>query len=191
MSEKILDLGCGARKTPGATGLDQVQLDGVDIVHDLDSYPYPIQAASYDRVVLRHVAEHVDDVVALMEECHRIVRPGGVVEIHVPHYTSSNSYNDPTHKHHFSLLTWEFFCGGTAHGYLVKFPFRMKKRVVDLWALHDKLGFEPYRWIGIAWLAERHPIFYERFLAFLFPLKEYSVELEVLKPEGENGAHRR
>ena len=40
---KILDLGCGSVKVEGAVGLDNVGIPGVDIVHDLLDFPYPIE----------------------------------------------------------------------------------------------------------------------------------------------------
>ena len=43
---KILDLGCGDNKVEGAGGLDNVSLSGVDIVHDLLDFPYPIENES-------------------------------------------------------------------------------------------------------------------------------------------------
>jgi SAM-dependent methyltransferase len=179
--KKVLDLGCGARKTPGAVGLDRVRLDGVDVVHDLDVYPYPVETSSFDHIILRHVAEHVEDVVALMDEIHRIGRPGATIEIHVPHFTSCNAYTDPTHKHHFSLLTFDFFCGGTVHGYILKSRFKRVKRQLFFWELHDKFSFVPYHWLPVRWFANHHPILYERFFAFWFPLKEFRVFLEVEK----------
>jgi len=178
---KILDVGCGNRKIDGAVGMDREPLNAVDIVHDLDSFPYPQKDNSFDRIVLRHVLEHLTDVLRVMEEVHRIGKPGALVEIHTPHFTSLNSYNDPTHKHQFSLLAFEFFCGGTMHGYLVKSRFKMVKREVFFWPLHDKLPFTPYHWIGLKWIAERHPNFFERFLCFLFPIMEFRITLQVEK----------
>jgi len=178
---KVLDLGCGARKIEGAVGMDQEPLQNVDVVHNLDAFPYPQESSSFDRIVLRHVLEHLDDVIKVMNEVHRIGKPDGMVEIHTPHFTSLNAYNDPTHKHFFSLLAFDFFCGGTAHGYLVKSPFEMVERRVSFWPLHDKLGFTPYHWLGLRWLAEKHPNFFERFLAFIFPIMEFRVILRIKK----------
>jgi len=180
-NEKVLDLGCGARKRTGSIGLDRVALAGVDIVHDLDHFPYPLSDSSFDRIILRHVVEHVSDVVALMEEIHRIGRPGAIVEIYTPHFTSASSFSDPTHKHHFSLLTFDFFCGATDHGYVHKAKYEIIKRNVEFWSLHDKIPFVPYHWLGIRWFVHRHPIFYERFLCFLFPIQEFHVFLSIIK----------
>jgi SAM-dependent methyltransferase len=153
----------------------------VDVVHDLDVYPYPLAESGFDHIVIRHVAEHVDDVVRFMEEVHRLGKPGALIEIHVPHFTSTNAYIDPTHKHHFSLLAFDFFCGGTEHGYILKTRFKMCRRHLEFWPLHDKLPIVPYHLIGIRWFASAHPVFFERFLAFFFPLREFQVFLEVVK----------
>ncbi|MCG3203800.1 MAG: hypothetical protein KCHDKBKB_00472 [Elusimicrobia bacterium] len=178
---KILDLGCGARKTEGAIGLDQIPLPGVDVVHNLDVYPYPLESHQFDRIVIRHVAEHVEDVVKLMEEVHRLGKSGATIEIHVPHYTSANAYIDPTHKHHFSLLAFDFFCGGTQHGYILKTKFKMLRRHLEFWSLHDKISLVPAHFLGVRCFATKHPVFFERFLAFFFPLREFQVFLEVEK----------
>lgn len=179
---RILDLGCGNRKSEGAVGLDREEIRGVDIVHDMNNFPYPLEPDSFDRIFMKHVVEHIPDTVSLMNEVHRIAKPGAEVEIHTPHYTSCNSYNDPTHVHHFSLKTFDFFCGETAHDYILKTTrYSLVKREVFFWPLHDRLGWTPYHWIGIKWLAEKHSIFYERFLAFLFPVMEFRVILKVVK----------
>ncbi|MGL1344632.1 hypothetical protein ACSTKR_23565, partial [Vibrio parahaemolyticus] len=39
---KALDVGCGSRKLPGATGMDVLKLPTVDIVHNVDVLPWPI-----------------------------------------------------------------------------------------------------------------------------------------------------
>lgn len=180
-TEKILDLGCGNRKREGSVGLDRVALPNVDIVHDLERFPYPFPDSSFDRIILQHVIEHVENVVGLIEEIHRVGRPGAIVEIYTPHFTSSNSFNDPTHRHHFSLLTFDFFCGGTEHGYVHKAQFKLVDRNVEFWRFHDSIPFVPYHLIGLRKFAKSHPVFYERFLCFLFPLKEFSVFLSVVK----------
>jgi hypothetical protein len=46
-----------------------------------------------------------------MEELHRISKPNGVIEIWTPHFSHPNSFNDPTHKHHFTLGTFDYFTG--------------------------------------------------------------------------------
>jgi hypothetical protein len=42
-----------------------------------------------------------------MSELIRIARPGALVEIATPHYSSPDSWGDITHYMHYSLKTWE------------------------------------------------------------------------------------
>ncbi len=57
-----LDLGCGANKHPGFVGLDVRDLPGVDIVHDLNVYPWPLPDESVNRITCSHVVEHIPPV---------------------------------------------------------------------------------------------------------------------------------
>ena len=41
-----LDIGCGANKQPGFVGIDIRPLDGVDIIHDLEVQPWPLDRKS-------------------------------------------------------------------------------------------------------------------------------------------------
>src|ERR1043166_2135555 len=70
--KKILDVGCGWNKTPGAIGLDANPRAHADIVHDLGALPYPFPDNEFDEIVCRHVVEHVPDVMALITELYRI-----------------------------------------------------------------------------------------------------------------------
>jgi len=40
---KILDLGCGNNKRKEAVGIDREDRPGVDIIHNLDIFPWPIK----------------------------------------------------------------------------------------------------------------------------------------------------
>src|SRR5436190_1707390 len=54
MSE-TLDIGCGGSKTPGAVGIDILPAPGVDIVHDLNKLPWPLEPNRFDAIVCSHV----------------------------------------------------------------------------------------------------------------------------------------
>ncbi len=93
---QILDIGCGAAKVPGAVGLDISADTAADIVHDLDSFPYPIADSSFDQILLQDVIEHVSEPIRVFEELHRIARPGARVQLRTPHFSSVLAYGDPT-----------------------------------------------------------------------------------------------
>lgn len=62
--------------------LDGSPDSGTDIAADITSIPIP--DATYDLVLCHRVLEHVVDDVAAMREMHRILRPGGVLNLSVP-----------------------------------------------------------------------------------------------------------
>ena len=57
----------------------------------------------------RHPLEHVRNFLPLMAELHRVTRPGGRIEIIVPHFSNPYGYSDPTHVRHFGLYTFFYF----------------------------------------------------------------------------------
>ena len=79
----VVDLGCGPNKVPGAVGIDVRAMAGMNVVGDVEQ-TLPFRTNSVDVVWLRHVMEHVRNLIGLMEEIYRVSRPGGAVEVVVP-----------------------------------------------------------------------------------------------------------
>lgn len=96
MSETV-ELGCGPKKPEGALGVDAYPYPGVDVVTDLNSIPWPLEDNRFDTINASHIIEHVEDVVSFLSEIHRIAKPGARVKIITPHFSSLNSWGDPTH----------------------------------------------------------------------------------------------
>ena len=68
----------------------------------------------------------------MMRELHRILSPGGMLEIRVPHFTSANTYGDPTHLRGFSIVTFDFFCSGSGRNYYFDFAFsKLEQRSIS------------------------------------------------------------
>jgi SAM-dependent methyltransferase len=108
----ILDVGCGTRKAePGAVGIDVHPGSAADIVWNLDEFPWPLDSDAFDRVHMSHVIEHVRDVTRIMAEIHRLARNGADVFIVTPHFSSHNSYTDPTHIRHLAARSFRYFTG--------------------------------------------------------------------------------
>lgn len=55
-----LDIGCGANKQDGFVGMDIRELSGVDIVHNIEQFPYPLPDESCSMVIASHVLEHIN-----------------------------------------------------------------------------------------------------------------------------------
>ncbi|MCI0565180.1 MAG: methyltransferase domain-containing protein [Nitrososphaera sp.] len=104
-----IHLGCGKAKRPGCVGVDIADLDGVDIVHDLNVCPYPFEDNVAEEVVLEHILEHLPNTIGVMEEVWRLCKNGGRVEIEVPYFNSPGASQDPTHVRFFTEHSFDYF----------------------------------------------------------------------------------
>jgi SAM-dependent methyltransferase len=121
MSPVVIDLGCGERKVAGALGLDIAPLRSVDLLADVDR-GLPFRDSTVDGVHAHHLLEHVENLVAVMDEIWRVCKPGGRVYITMPHSTSSYmTWRDPTHRRGMNLSTLTYFDNTTFDGALFSY----------------------------------------------------------------------
>lgn len=187
---RVLDVGCGRAKTPGAIGLDVNSNTQADLLADGGRRAWPFAANTFDRIICRHVVEHVADLVAFMEEVYRVGKAGARVEIVTPHFSNRYSFTDPTHMRHLGWRSFDYFTGDSAMpvptlweralelrhpipAFYTRAHFRRRRIFLDFG--------RPFRWLGIQWLANRQPDLYEHYLTFLFPARDLYVEMEVVK----------
>jgi SAM-dependent methyltransferase len=111
-----LHLGCGNEILPGWINHDLVALPGVDVVHDLQEYPWPFEDGRFDEIRMHHVLEHLEDPVRVIEELHRILRPGGTLRVRVPYWNSPDWATDPTHRTPFNEYSFDYFDPATYQG---------------------------------------------------------------------------
>ena len=106
-----LDLGCGGNKQPGFVGIDIRKLDGVDIVHDLEKFPYPLPDNCCLNVVASHLIEHIKPwlTIPMFDEIWRILKPGGRFAAATPYAGSPGFWQDPTHCNGFTQVTFQYF----------------------------------------------------------------------------------
>lgn len=169
--ERVLDLGCGTNKRAGSVGLDISADTDADIVHDLDTFPYPIEDDSFDRVVMQDVIEHVAEPMRVVAEVHRILRPGGRLVLRTPHFSSALAYGDPTHRHFYSTNAIGYLAHPAFEHYS-QVRFRVDEITLDFWL--------PFRVCGIDRLANRFPGVYETYFAFRFPAMNIRAEFTAL-----------
>ena len=180
---KILDIGCGTNKHPGAIGLDNNLNTDADILHDLGVFPYPFPDNEFDEIVSFHVAEHLPDVTSFMNEIHRITKPGGRVRLVVPHYTNPDWPSDLTHRNHINSYSFRNF---TADRQLFPFytdaEFRLIRVYVTLANLWKIVGLQflvnlDTRWSSMRFIRR----FWEYYLCSVFRGKDIDFEFEVVK----------
>ncbi len=182
-AKKILDVGCGWNKTPGAIGIDANPKTHADVIHDLGSIPYPFPDNEFDQIICRHVAEHVPDVMAFVSELHRIAKPGGRISITTPHYSNPDWATDPTHRNHFNSYSFNCFVDDRQ---LFPFYTEVKLQPIRIYVSLANL----WRAIGLEFIVnmdQRWPVFrftrkfWEFYLSNMMRGKELQFEFEVTK----------
>lgn len=110
-----LDIACGTNKPDGWTGID---LDGdADIVHDLFTFPWPLDDNSVGEARCSHFVEHIphwrpgwdrDGWWLFWDEVYRVLVPGGRIEVWHPWSRSDRAWWDPTHERAIADVTWYY-----------------------------------------------------------------------------------
>lgn len=178
----VLNLGCGLRKLdfPEASlagrvvGIDVSPNADADIVHDLNSFPYPLETDSFDLILLQDVLEHLDDLPGVLREVHRVARHGAIVRIRTPHFSSWYAYNDPTHRRALGTFALDGFDVAAPNALYADARFeRVTRRILfpRIWRL-----------TGVAALANRYPARWEQLFAFIFCAENIYFELRAVKP---------
>jgi predicted SAM-dependent methyltransferase len=168
-----LNIGSGPRAFADAVNVDITPDTNPDVVHDVREFPWPFEDDRFSAVRAIDVLEHLPDLVATMEEIHRVCRPGATVDIVVPHFSCNNSYTDPTHLHHLGIMSFDYFTGEHHHSYYTKVRFTTQKRKIEFHHRpHDRV---------LSRLANRWPVLYERRFAWLLPAWLLRFRLEVIK----------
>lgn len=170
----VLDIGCGRRKLSGSIGLDMRAMPGVDIVCDLNDR-LPVADEAFDLVHADQVLEHVENLVGLVYEVHRVLRPRGLFVAHTPYFRASWAHIDPTHVRSFTVNTMDYFVRGT---YCYdKYRFREEGYSAIEVFLDKDYPNSPARWL-LRKLALRNPFRFENsFWSALYPFEQISYVL--------------
>jgi hypothetical protein len=137
-----LNLGCGSKRKPGFLGVDIGEGSAVDVRMDVMQYLRSLPPHSVQEIYSRHFLEHVEgrELHTMLLEFDRVLRPGGRVQVIVPHYSNPYFYSDPTHRTFFGVHTFSYFCDRSC----------LRRRVprytaIAGWSLVDvKLCFKSY-----------------------------------------------
>jgi SAM-dependent methyltransferase len=182
-----LDVGSGSRPKAGFYSLDITP--GADIAADLNEPLHLLPDDCAEHVHSCHSLEHVERLVELMSELHRILRPGGLLEIMAPHFSSPAYYADPTHARPFALYTVGYFMDeadqpwrrkvptlpGRAHFTLERIAYAFERTNIL-----DRLFVPLFR--GAVNRSPAAQEFYERRLSWIVPAYELRIRLRAKKP---------
>jgi len=111
-----LNLGCGPNSLEAPwVNVDIVAAEGVDVVHDLERAPWPWKDGTAEGIAAVDIFEHiaVRARITFMTECHRILEPGGLLQIQTTYWRSWTAFTDPTHTGFFTEHTFDYWIPGT------------------------------------------------------------------------------
>jgi len=108
-----IQLGGGDDPQGGFINIDINKGSTVDIVHDLEKYPWPLPNECADLILASHIIEHINPAklgfIKFMDEIWRITKPRGQLMVATPYGGSFVYYQDPTHVNPCNEATWSYF----------------------------------------------------------------------------------
>lgn len=137
---KKLNLGCSDQRVEGFVGVDSFtpkwatpeNFEKADLRHS-----WPWDDGSIDFIRAHDIIEHMPDKIHTMNEIHRVLKPGGTVEIVVPTTDGGGAWQDPTHVSFWNRNSFLYHTFGDPHfnrfheAYGVKGAFRVKSEQVE------------------------------------------------------------
>jgi len=109
------------------SGVDYKKSDGInswvnvdyasckcDVRHDVTVFPYPFKDESADVIEMNALLEHIPVKLqeGVINECWRILKPGGQLIIRVPHFTGAQAWSELEHFKPYGAHTFDGFVKG-------------------------------------------------------------------------------
>ena len=114
---KRLNLGAGNDIRNGWVNHDIEMRNGIQCAWDLNERPWPWENNTFDRIDAISVFEHLKlTLIETLDECWRILKPGGHLYIKYPVFTSPFIHHDPQHRWFWSEATIDFVDPATKYG---------------------------------------------------------------------------
>ncbi len=150
----MLKISLGAGEEPelaeGWVNVDLVQLPNIQVIHNLMEFPYPFKDGEVEYIKAKDVIEHLDHytkdnrptIIAFVEECYRILAPGGTLWIQTPGWDAEFLWIDPTHVRGFDVRSMDFFDPETDFGRSTGFYSKAKFKVTATKSENCNIVFE-------------------------------------------------
>lgn len=138
-----LHLGCGTEILDGYVNIDIVKLPGVDEVMNVLNMPWPYTDNSVDEIKAKDLIEHLpshdpqgnNTLIKFIEECHRVLKAGGLLWLQTPGWDSDFLWIDPTHVRGYDVRSMDFFDPdtdfGRSTGFYSECKFKVTARVLE------------------------------------------------------------
>lgn len=134
-----LNFGSGNDPKDGFINVDFLDLPEVDYKYNLMDFPYPWADGSVEEIMAVDLIEHLDNYtkdnkptyLTFIEECHRILQPGGKLFIQTPGWDSPLLWIDITHVRGFDIQSFDFFDPDTEFGKTRAFYSTSRFKITD------------------------------------------------------------
>ena len=107
-----LNLGCSDRHFDGFTNVDLCK--PADVIADL-TQRWPWEDSSIEEIRAWDIFEHLPGITHTFNECWRVLKPGGLVDIWVPTTEGRGAWQDPTHGAFFNRNSFFYFTDRDPH----------------------------------------------------------------------------
>ncbi|CAG1020043.1 hypothetical protein MTYM_00025 [Methylococcales bacterium] len=181
-----LNLGCGFDLKEGYINLDIVDHGG-NMIHDINSFPYPFSENTFDEIYCSHILEHLDSFHKTVSELWRIAKPNASIIVYAPFFLNTKYFGEPDHKIPFSIRTFDNY----------EYIGNRKLKFYEQWKLNHRTNYRSQvqfeviekrfitshfailKWMD--YLVNIEPVMYERFFAGIFSPEEVYFHLRVVK----------
>jgi predicted SAM-dependent methyltransferase len=186
MEQKKLNIGCGKDIREGYINLDVVDYGG-NMIHDINSFPYPFEENTFDEIYASHILEHLDNFHNTVNELYRISKPDARIIVYAPFFLNTKYFGEPDHKIPFSIRTFDNY----------EYIGNRKLKFYEKWKLNHRTNYEGKAQFEILekkfitshfailkWMdffLNLEPVMYERFFAGIFSPEEVFFKLRVVK----------
>lgn len=138
----ILNLGCGNRILDNVDAINHDRVKHrpeINSVWDLNVTPWPWKDNSADEIQLISVVEHLKlDLVETLDECWRILKPGGTLVLKYPLWSTPTAHDDPTHRWWLSERALEVFDPTKKYGQDHPYYTPRKWEILDCGIIKDR-----------------------------------------------------
>jgi len=107
----LLDVGAGPFLQDGYVGMDKRALPGIDIVHDMEVFPWPLEDNLCHVIKMTNIVEHIKPwlMIDVINEVWRVMKDKGVLLISTPYAGNYLYWQDPTHCCGWNETTAQYF----------------------------------------------------------------------------------
>lgn len=175
---KKLNLGCGRDIKKDYINLDIIKGEGIDVVWDLDKFPYPFKDNQFIEINFINIIEHLLYPEKALRELYRIAKDGCIINVRAPHFSNPGIWWDLTHRRGLCYTSFDH--------YDIKKKNLSNSLIEDgklfFQILEREIEFSKFsRSIGISWFANKFPSYYENHIAYIFTARDVTFKLRVIK----------